>query len=114
MTVKNKEFIIRCDCREMREHSIHVAQYNMGSEYDDANIGQCVINMSMESYLPWYKRVWVGFKYMFNSTDHLQFIDTVVDVEVLKELVQQLDDNRTDEQKSIAKETRSSTEFVVL
>ncbi|AQW88892.1 putative structural protein [Erwinia phage pEa_SNUABM_50] len=114
MTVKNKEFILRCECHELREHSIHVAQYNTGDEYDDANIGQCLMNMSMEIRLPWYKRVWVGIKYMFGSTDHVHFMDTMVDVEVLKDLVQKLDDNRTDEQKAAAKESRDWSKFEIL
>ncbi|SOK58644.1 hypothetical protein [Yersinia phage fHe-Yen9-04] len=112
--IKNKEFIIRCDCRDHREHSIHIGQYNSGDQYDDANLGQCLINMSLEIRLPWYKRVLVGLKYMFGYTNHLHYIDTIVDVEVLKNVVQKLDDNRTDEQKLISAQDRQDTTFEIL
>lgn len=114
MPAKNKEFILRCDCHDMREHSIHIAQYNTGDFADDANLGVCVMNMSMEIRLPWYKRIIVGVKYMFGFTDYMNYMDTMVDVEVLKELVNKLDDNRTPEQKEAAKAARHVSEFEVM
>lgn len=111
---KSKSFILRCHCSDAREHSIHISQYNTGSEADDSEIGLCTINLSMEIRNPWYKRVWIGLKYMFGYTDHMHYMDTMVDVEVLKDVVSKLEDNRTEAQKEEDKERREWNEFEVL
>ncbi|AMM43933.1 virion structural protein [Pectobacterium phage vB_PcaM_CBB] len=113
-TNTSKSFIIRCHCSDAREHAIHICQYNTGDDTDDSEIGLCTINLSMEIRNPWYKRVWIGLKYMFGYTDHMHYMDTMVDVDVLKEVVSKLDDNRTEEQKAAAKEQREWNKFEVL
>lgn len=111
---KSKSFIVRCHCSDVREHSIHINQWNTGDDSDDSEIGLCSINLTMEIRQRWYKRIWTGIKYMFGYTDHMHYMETMVDVEVLKEVVSKLDDNRTEGQKAEAKEQRSWTEFEVL
>lgn len=114
MSSESKAFIVRCHCGDAREHSIHIHQWNTGDASDDSEIGMCSINLSMDIRIPWYKRVWVGLKYMFGYTDHMHYMDTMVDVDVLKDVVSSLDDNRTDSQKAEAKSQRSWTNFEVL
>lgn len=111
---ESKGYILRCHCSDVREHAIHISQYNTGDDTDDSTLGICTINLSMEIRNPWYKRVWIGLKYMFGYTDHMHYMDTIVDVEVLKEVVSKLDDHRTEEQKITAKEDRNWIKFEVL
>ena len=110
----SKGFILRCHCSDAREHSIHVHQWNSGDKSDDSEIGMCSINLTMEIRQRWYKRIWTSIKYMFGYTDHMHYMETMVDVEVLKELVSKLEDNRTDGQKAEAKEQRNWTKFEIL
>lgn len=111
---KSKSFILRCHCSDLREHSVHINQWNTGDLSDDSEVGLCSINLTMEIRNPWYKRVWIGLKYMFGYTDHMHYMDTMIDVEVLKEVVSKLEDNRTEEQKAEANENRNWTEVEVL
>jgi hypothetical protein len=111
---ESKEIIIRCHCGDVREHSIHIAQYNSGDTNDDKHLGICNINMCLEIRQKWYKRIWTGIKYMFGYTNHMHYMDTMVDVEVLKDAVSRLEDTRTDEQKASSKEQRTWTHYEVL
>lgn len=114
MSSENKEIIIRCHCGDIREHSIHIAQYNSGDQYDDKHLGMCIINTCMEIRQVWYKRVWTGIKYIFGYTDHMHYMDTMVDVEVLKDVVNRLEDTRTPEQKESDFNHRNNTNYEVL
>ena len=110
----SKGFILRCHCSDVREHSVHIHQWNTGDDTDDSEIGMCSINLSMEIRNPWYKRAWIGLKYAFGFTDHMHYMETMVDVQVLKDVVEKLDDNRTEGQKASAKEQRDWTKYEVL
>lgn len=111
--VKSKGYIIRCECGEIREHSVHIHQWNTGDSSDDSEIGHCSINLSMEIRNPWYKRAWIGLKYAFGYTNHMHYMDAIIDVQQLKDVVSRLEDNRTDAQKQAAKEQRNWTEYEV-
>lgn len=114
MSSESKVIIVRCHCGDVREHSIHIGQYNTGDKHDDKHLGICNINLCMEIRQAWYKRVWTGIKYMFGYTDHMHYMETMVDVEVLKDAVNRLEDTRTPEQKESAKEQRNWTHYEVL
>jgi len=113
MVKQSKGFIIRCECGDAREHAVHIHQWNTGDASDDSEIGHCSINLSMEIRNPWYKRAWIGLKYAFGYTDHMHYMDSIIDVAVLKDVVSRLEDNRTDAQKAASKEQRNWTEYEV-
>lgn len=64
----------------------HILRVQKGFD-DDWNI---CMDIQLSHLLPWYKRVWVGLKFMFGSTDN-QYWDSVMlntdDVKRLKELL---------------------------
>lgn len=106
-----KEFIVRCNCGDVNDHCIHIAQYDLTTEYGDDKLGQCVISTRLDPCKNWYKRVWTAMKYIF-GVGHYQYIDTVVDVDILKEVVLQLEDERSDAEKESARPDHSHVKVV--
>ena len=99
---QSHEFIVTCECGDSTDHVVHIAQWDYDSEYSDANLGQCLISTRLDPRAFWYKRVWIALKYIFNKGAY-QYMDTTVDVQVLKDVVNQLQDTRTEEQKEQAR-----------
>lgn len=99
---RSQEFIVTCECGDSTDHVVHIAQWDFGTDYSDANLGQCLISTRLDPRAYWYKRVWIALKYIFNVGAY-QYMDTTVDVQVLKDVVNQLQDTRTDEQKEKAR-----------
>lgn len=107
----SKEFIIRCNCGDKSDHVVHIAQYDLTSDFSDAKMGTCLISTRLDPYRPWYKRLWVGIKYICGYNQY-QYIDTHVDVQILKDVVAQLGDTRTLEEKDEASTGRSKIEVL--
>lgn len=89
---KDLKYFIQCECKS-QEHMISVMQFNGDHIADDNKLGHCVVSMSMNHYLPWYKRMWVGFKYVIGFTE-IHYTETIVDVRKLKKIVSELQDER--------------------
>lgn len=106
MNKDSREYIVCCTCGDKSDHVIHFAQYDLTDDFSDANMGVCVISTRLDPYRPWYKRLWVGIKYICGY-DQYQYIDTHVDVQVLKEVLSKMEDNRTEEQIEKASEEHS-------
>lgn len=98
--MKEREITLHCLCGDKSEHVFHFAQYDLDKDYSDANMGQCTVSTRLNPYLSWYKRVYFGIRYMFGRTD-FHYVESVVDVKTLKEVVQLLEDNRSTERQSI-------------
>lgn len=111
MSEDSKEFIVRCSCGDKSDHVIHIAQYDLGEEHGDDRLGTCIISARLDPRKRWYERVWVGIKYMFGVNQY-QYMDSMIDVDILKEVVLQLDDKRTDEDKQLARESRSEVKVL--
>ena len=99
---ESHQFIITCECGDTTDHVIHIAQWDMGSDWSDADAGHCLVTTRLDPYASWYKRVWLAVKYIFNVGSY-QYVETTIDVQTLKDVVNQLKDTRTDEQKANAK-----------
>lgn len=93
----DKSFHILCECRSP-EHMITVSQYNDGDEHDDAHLGHCVIQTSMNHYLPWYRRIWVAMKYVFKA-EYNNYTETIVDIEKLRIITSELYDLRPEDKR---------------
>lgn len=111
MNKNSLEFILRCDCGDKTDHVIHISQYDFNEIYGDDKLGTCVISTRLDPYKPWYERIWVGLKYMLGFNQY-QYIDTMVDVDILREVVAQLKDNRTDDDKQLARKNRSEVKVI--
>ncbi|AFA44455.1 hypothetical protein [Klebsiella phage phiKp_21] len=111
MSKDSLEFILRCDCGEKSDHVIHIAQYDLDEEYGDNKLGTCLISARLEPCKTWYERVWIGIKYIFGYNSY-QYMDTMVDVDILREVVQQLKDERSEEDKKASREKRSEVKVL--
>jgi hypothetical protein len=74
-------FDLKCECGD-KSH-IAVVEFDCsGGWYDSLTVG-----LGMNHYLPWYKRLVIGFKYVFGMDNTFQqYVEVVCD----KESVQQL------------------------
>lgn len=98
----DKEYIIRCECGDRTDHVVLIGQYDIGSEHGDDRLGQCLISLTLDVRKYWYQRVWAGLKYIFGRQNYM-YMDTTVDVDKLREVVAQLQDYRTDNEKAHAR-----------
>lgn len=93
--LKEDENIIKielsCDCYN-KEHMVYLAQDNsseVGSR--DQDHGTCYIYTNMNHYLPWYKRVLVGMKYIFGiDNTFVHYTECVTKVSDLKSAIKKL------------------------
>lgn len=64
--------------------------HNVRFEVDNDD-GRITISIPLNHYLPWWKRVWIGLKYIFGSTKDYDHYDTILlnpsDYGKIKELV---------------------------
>ncbi len=111
MSKDSKEFMLRCTCGDKNEHCVHIAQFDLTEEHGDDKLGQCTVSMRLNPFLKWYKRVWVAVKYVFGRND-FHYVEAEIDVDILKEVVLQLDDTRTDEEKKDARDKRSDVKVL--
>jgi hypothetical protein len=73
-----------CDCAT-NDHTIRV--------WTDAELGEVMVSTQLAPLLPWYKRVWVAVKYVFNSHRNCShWHDTVLNVSTTRKLRNQLND----------------------
>lgn len=112
MTEKDKEVIVRCSCGDRTDHVIMIGQYDIGEENGDDKLGVCQVSLTLDVRLRWYERVVAGLKYMFGKQNYM-YMDTMVDVDILKEVVLELKDTRTDEEKEQARNSRAHNVKVV-
>lgn len=114
MTKKaNKEYILRCECGDRTDHVVLIGQYDLGERFGDDNIGQCLISLTLDTRKFWYQRVWAGLKYIFGKRDYM-YMDTTVDVDKLREIVAQLEDKRTPEQKAADRDGFHTSDVTVV
>ncbi|UTS53439.1 hypothetical protein UES1_064 [Escherichia phage UE-S1] len=111
MSEDSKEYILRCSCGDKMEHCVHIAQFDLTEEYGDDKLGQCLISMRLNPFLKWYKRVWVAVKYIFGVNDY-QYVEATIDVDILKDVVIQLEDTRSDEVKKEEREKRTDVKVL--
>ena len=109
--VESKEWIVRCHCHDKSDHVIHIAQYDLTDEHGDDKMGQCVITTRLDPRAGLFKRAWIALKYMFGVGCY-QYVETIIDVDILKEVVLQLEEKRTDDEKKDDRSCR--TEVKVL
>lgn len=112
MTEKDKEVIVRCTCGDRTDHVIMIGQYDMGEEHGDDKLGQCLVSLTLDVRLGWFDRVKAALKYVFGRQNYM-YMDTMVDVDILKEVVLELKDTRTEEEKDKARENRAHNVKVV-
>ena len=111
MSKDSKEFIVRCSCGDNTEHCDHISQFDLTQEHGDDKLGQCLVSMRLNPFLKWYKRVWVALKYIFSVND-FQYKEAMIDVDILKEVVLQLEDTRSDEVKKEERDKRSDVKVL--
>jgi hypothetical protein len=71
-----------CDCAT-NDHVIQV--------WTDVELGEVMISTQLAPLLPWYKRVWVATKYVFNPHgNYSHWHDTVLNPNSTRKLVSQL------------------------
>lgn len=111
MSKDSKEFIVRCSCGDNTEHCVHISQFDLTQEHGDDKLGQCLVSMRLNPFLKWYKRVWVALKYIFGVND-FQYKEAMIDVDILKEVVLQLEDTRPDEVKKEERDKRTDVKVL--
>ena len=90
----DKHFYIHCCCEAM-EHTIRVmfSKAEPDPEKDPHHIGDMLFIDYFLSNCPWYKRVWIGLKYIFGcKSKYGQFGETLVHVAEAKRLAAFLND----------------------
>ena len=75
-----------CDCTDS-DHVIRVETDH------DADWEECVISTQLAPLHPWYKRIWVAVKYVFNphGGNYSHWHDTILNLDSTRELRDQLD-----------------------
>lgn len=109
----HKEFILRCECGDRTDHVVMIGQYDLGEKYGDDSLGQCLISLTLDTRKFWYQRLWAGVKYIFGKRDYM-YMDATIDVDKLREVVAQLEDTRTPEQKEAARNSYHTADTKVL
>lgn len=64
-------YIFLCECTEM-SHTLFVDVFN------DGDYAQFDIGYLLSQYLPWYKRILVAIKYIFNITNEKQHFSAIL------------------------------------
>lgn len=106
------EYILRCDCGDTVDHCIYIAQHDLSDDtFSDSSTGQCTISTRLNPFLPWYKRIWRAVLYVFGTSEY-QYVETMIDVDILKQVVLELKDTRTEEEKHAAREKRSEVKVL--
>lgn len=62
------EKYLRCQCQSLDHLVVVYLDQDLDFEQDDLGFGlysDLHINVQMSSYLPWWRRVWIAFKYVF-------------------------------------------------
>lgn len=71
-------FDLKCNCEYNRDH---LTRFELCDDFEDVIVGS-----SMNHYLPWYKRVVIGLKYILGIDNTYQYTESIVNKEEMVRL----------------------------